>query len=78
MAGRYDNPMPEATTGCRPPAPPLPLCVAQAGGNHVNEEIIPLLPTGIGERYSQTISKLGHTARSCADVNSPLETKVMN
>jgi hypothetical protein len=28
----------------------------------LNEEIIPLLPTGIGERYSQTISNLGHAA----------------
>jgi hypothetical protein len=28
----------------------------------LNEEIAPLLPTGIGERYSQTISNLGHAA----------------
>ncbi len=45
-------------TGCRPS--PLPLRVATAGKNHLNEEIIPLLPGGIGERCSQTISNLGH------------------
>ena len=33
----------------------LPLRVVKAGRNHLNEEITPLLPTGIGERYSQTI-----------------------
>jgi hypothetical protein len=32
-----------------------------AGKNHLNE-ITPLLPTGRGERYSQTISNLGHAA----------------
>jgi hypothetical protein len=38
------------------PAPsPLPLRVAKAGKNHLNEEITPILPTGIGERFSQTI-----------------------
>ncbi len=52
-------------TGCRPPPPtPLPLRVAKAGRNNLNNEITPLLPTWIGERYSQTIS--------CADVNSPV------
>jgi hypothetical protein len=51
---------------------PPPLCK----GRHV--KIIwmrklptPLLPTGIDERYSQTISNLGHTAPPCADLNSP-------
>ncbi len=44
------------------PPPPLPLRVAKAGTNHLNEESTPLLPTGIGERYSQTISNLGHAA----------------
>ena len=34
----------------------------KAGRNHLNEEIIPLLPTGIGERFSRTISNLGHGA----------------
>ncbi len=43
----------------------LPLCVAKAGRNHLNEDITPLLPTGIGERYSQTISTLGLAARRC-------------
>ncbi len=33
----------------------IPLRVAKAGSNHFNEEITPLLPTGIGERSSQTI-----------------------
>ncbi len=34
----------------------------KAGRNHLNEEITPLLPTGIGERFSQTITNLGHAA----------------
>jgi hypothetical protein len=42
--------------------PPPPLCVAKAGKNHLTEENTPLLPTGIGERFSQTISNLGHAA----------------
>ncbi len=42
--------------------PPPPLRVAEAGKNQLNEGIIPLFPTGIGERYSQTISNLGHVA----------------
>ncbi len=33
-----------------------------AGRNHLMEKIAPLLPTGIGERYCQTISNLGHAA----------------
>jgi hypothetical protein len=41
---------------------PLPVHVATAGKNHLNEEIAPLLPTGRGERCSQTISNLGHGA----------------
>jgi hypothetical protein len=41
---------------------PLPLRVATTGNHHLNEEITPLLPTGIGERCSQTISNLGHAA----------------
>jgi hypothetical protein len=43
-------------TGCRPL--PLPLHEATAGKNHLNEEITPLLPTGIGERCCQTIAEL--------------------
>jgi hypothetical protein len=39
-------------TGCRPPAP----------HTHSDVEITPLLPIGIGERCSQTISNLGHAA----------------
>jgi hypothetical protein len=41
---------------------PLPLHVATAGKNHLNEEIAPLLPTRRGERCSQTISNMGHEA----------------
>jgi hypothetical protein len=41
---------------------PLPLRVVKTGKNHLNEEITPLLPTGIGERFRQTISNLGHAA----------------
>ncbi len=45
-------------------ADPHPLSSARgkAGRNHLNEEITPLLLTGIGERFSQTISNLGHAA----------------
>jgi hypothetical protein len=46
-----------------PTPPPLPLRVAKAGRNNFNEEITPILPTGIGDRYSQTISNLGHAAQ---------------
>jgi hypothetical protein len=47
----------------RVPTPlPLPLIVAKAGRSHLNEEITLLLPTGIDERYSQTISNLGLAA----------------
>ncbi len=42
--------------------PPLSLHVGAADKNDLNEEISPLLPTGIGERYCQTISNLGHAA----------------
>jgi hypothetical protein len=45
-------------------SPPLPLHVATAGKNHLNKEITPLLHTGIGEQYCQTISNLGHAALS--------------
>jgi hypothetical protein len=41
---------------------PLPLRVAKTGKNQLNKEITPLLPTGIGRRFSQTISNLGHAA----------------
>jgi hypothetical protein len=63
-------------TGPRLPHP-LPLRVAKTGKNHLNEEIAPLLPAGIGERFSQTISNLGHAAilRWC---ELPLKTKVLN
>ncbi len=52
----------------RVPTPtPLPLRVAKTGKNQLNEELTPLLPTGIGERFNQTISNLGHEAflRQC-------------
>jgi hypothetical protein len=38
---------------------PAPSTRGQAGRNHLKDEIAPLLPTGIGERFSQTISNLG-------------------
>jgi hypothetical protein len=47
--------------GLTPPPPP-PLSVAQTGRNKFNEEINPHLPTGIGERCSQTLANLGHAA----------------
>ncbi len=54
----------------RVPTPsPLPLYVTMVDRNHLNEEITPLLPTGIGEWYSQTISKF----RSCSAL-APLWT----
>jgi hypothetical protein len=42
-------------------ADPLPPSSTRgkAGRNNLNEEITPLLPTGIGQRLSQTISNLG-------------------
>jgi hypothetical protein len=43
------------------PSPP-PLRLAKTGKNHLNEEITPLLPTGIGERFSQPVSNLGNAA----------------
>jgi hypothetical protein len=39
-----------------------PKNLRKTGKNHLNEEITPLLLTGIGERFSQTISNLGHAA----------------
>jgi hypothetical protein len=36
--------------------------LGKAGRNHLNKEITPLHPTGIGERFSQTISNLGLAA----------------
>jgi hypothetical protein len=42
--------------------PPPPIHVAKADENNLNEEITPLLPTGNGKRFSQTISNLGHAA----------------
>ncbi len=44
------------------PHPPSSIRVAKAGRNNLNEVITPLLPTGIGEGFSQTISNLGHAA----------------
>jgi len=45
-------------TGCLP----RPSTRGKAGRNQWNEEITPLLLTGIGERFSQTISNLGDVA----------------
>jgi hypothetical protein len=41
-------------------SPPLPLRVAKTGKNHLNEE--PSSSPGICDRFSQTISTLGHAA----------------
>jgi hypothetical protein len=49
----------EIPQGADPPPPPLPLLVATADKNNLNEEITPLR-SGIGERYCHTISNLGH------------------
>jgi hypothetical protein len=52
------------------PTPPPPSTRGKAGRNHLNEEInTPFLPTGIGERFSQTTSNLGHAELR---VNSPI------
>ncbi len=63
-------------TDYRPPPLP-PLHVAKAGRNHLNEKITTLLPTGTGERYSQTMSNLGYAALLCR-CELPLQTKVLN
>jgi hypothetical protein len=64
----------QSKKGADPPT--LPERVANGGRNHLNEEITPLLPTGMGERYGQTISNLGHAAplRRC---EIPLWTEVV-
>jgi hypothetical protein len=70
LAGRYDNPIPPRFLApidfLKIPAQgattPPPSTRGKAGRNHMNEEFTPLLPTGIGERFSQTISNLGHAA----------------
>jgi hypothetical protein len=55
-----------ACPGHRVPTPNPPSSLrGKKGINHLNEEITPLLPTGIGERFSQTISNLGRTALFC-------------
>jgi hypothetical protein len=47
----------------RVPIPTPHSCTRRkAGRNHLNEEITSLLPTVIGELFSQTISNLGHVA----------------
>jgi hypothetical protein len=42
--------------------PPPPSTRGKAGRNHLNEDITPLLLSGIGERFRQTVSNLGHAA----------------
>ncbi len=41
---------------------PPPSTCSKAGRNHLNKEITPLLPTGIGEKCNQTISNLRRAA----------------
>ncbi len=59
---KKDNDFKEGLSHRAPTPSPLPLRVAKTGKNKLDEEITPLLPTGIGERFSQTISNLGHAA----------------
>jgi hypothetical protein len=47
-------------TGCRPP--PSFLYAREGSQKPFERGNYPLLPTGIGERFSQTISNLGHSA----------------
>ncbi len=65
------------TTDTEYPTPPLPLRVAKGGRKNVNEEFGALLPTGIGERYSQTIPNLEHAALLFRR-EFPLVTTVLN
>jgi hypothetical protein len=47
----------------RVPTPsPHSSTAGKADRNHLNEKITPILPTGIIERFSETISNLGHKA----------------
>ncbi len=56
-----------------PTPPPTPRHVATAGKYHLNEEITPIIPTGIGERYCQTISNLGHAPMWTPPINKSAE-----
>jgi hypothetical protein len=58
LAGQLSVYLGSCLQGADPPPPSL--CVAKAGGNLLHEEITPLLPNGIDERYCQTISNLEH------------------
>jgi hypothetical protein len=54
------------------PLPPSSLHKATAGKNYLNEEITPLLPTGIVFSDIAIPYQIYDMQRSCADVNSPL------
>jgi hypothetical protein len=59
------NCIPVSRSVYRVPTPPPPSKLrseGKAGRKHLKKEITPLLPTEIGERFSQTISNLGHAA----------------
>jgi hypothetical protein len=58
----FPHPLSAGITAQGADPPPFLRRVAKADKNHLNEEITPLLPTVIGELYSQTISNLGHAA----------------
>jgi hypothetical protein len=60
LSNAWTMDIPDRAQGADPP--PLRLRVAKVGRKHFNEETTPLLPTGIGERYSQIMSNLGHAA----------------
>jgi hypothetical protein len=55
----------------------LPLRAAKTGKNHCWTRKLPHHPTGIGERFRQTISNLGHAAllRWCELPESPYKRK---
>ncbi len=57
--------------------PPPPTNAEKAGRNHLSEENVHLLPAGIGERYSQTISNLCQVALlpRCELPGSPYKRK---
>ncbi len=59
---KKENDFKEGLSHRAPTPSPLPLRVAKTGRNHLNEEITPLLSTGIGERFSQNIWNLGLAA----------------
>jgi hypothetical protein len=52
----------DKSTDSRLPHPPPPPTLSEARKNYLNEEIISLLPSGIGEQYNHPISNFGHAS----------------